>query len=171
MLQVKWLEVGRKILKMLDLWIQFGLSMAAFILLLVLHSFLVMCEISMVKFRYRKPSEEQLSDIKQLPGLAKLIDKSDQTGRVVRFSKTLCTVATGLLLVPLVKNFFFLFGEKTFPNSWLIVILAFVLAVSVHFFFAEIFPIKTSGSFFTTGNATFFFIVFAITIALSRERN
>ena len=140
MLQVKWLKVGRKILKMLDVWIHFGISMAAFILLLTLHSFLVMCEISMVKFRYRKPSEEQLSDIKQLPGLAKLIDKSDQTGRVVRFSKTLCTVATGLLLVPLVKNFFFLFGEKTFPNSWLLVLPVFVLAVSVHFFFAEIFP-------------------------------
>jgi hypothetical protein len=37
-------------------------------------------------------------------------------------------------------------------------------------FIAEIFPLKTSGSFFTTGNATYFFLILAITIALS-ERN
>ena len=61
--------------------------------MLVLHAFLVMCEISLVKFRYRKPSEEQLDELKNLLGVARLIDNSDQTGRVVRFSKTLCTVA------------------------------------------------------------------------------
>ena len=37
-------------------------------------------------------------------------------------------------------------------------------------FIAEIFPLKTSGSFFTTGNATYFFLILAITVALS-ERN
>ena len=35
---------------------------------------------------------------------------------------------------------------------------------------AEIFPVKSSGSFFTTGNATFIFLILAITIALSREQ-
>ena len=125
---------------MLEVWINFGFSIVAFFLMLMLHALLVMCEISLVKFRYRKPSEEQLSDIKQLPGLAKLIDNSDQTGRVVRFSKTLCTVATGLLLVPLVKDFLILFELKTFLESWMMVLPVFVVAVSVHFFFAEIFP-------------------------------
>ena len=121
-------------------WISFGLSLAAVGLMLVLHAFLVMCEISLVKFRYRKASEEQLDDLKQLPGLARLIDNSDQTGRVVRFSKTLCTVAVGLLLMPLVSDFFSLFRMEVAPDRWIVVLMSFVLAVSVHFFFAEIFP-------------------------------
>lgn len=37
-------------------------------------------------------------------------------------------------------------------------------------FIAEIFPFKSSGSFFTTGNATYFFLILALTVALS-ERN
>ena len=35
----------------------------------------------------------------------------------------------------------------------------------------EIFPIKSTGSFFTSGNATFIFLVLAFTIALGRKRN
>ena len=38
-------------------------------------------------------------------------------------------------------------------------------------FLAEIFPIRTTGSFFTTGNASFFFLVMAIIIALSKKEN
>ena len=36
-------------------------------------------------------------------------------------------------------------------------------------FFIEIFPIKTTGSFFTTGNATYFFFIMAVIIALYRR--
>ncbi len=35
----------------------------------------------------------------------------------------------------------------------------------------EIFPVKSTGSFFTTGNSTYFFIIFATVIALSRTDN
>jgi CBS domain containing-hemolysin-like protein len=125
---------------MSDAWISFLISFAAVGLMLVLHAFLVMCEISLVKFRYRKPSEEQVDDLKHLPGVARLIDNGDQTGRVVRFSKTLCTVAVGLLLMPLVSDFFSLFKLETAPDRWIVVLMSFTLAVSVHFFFAEIFP-------------------------------
>jgi CBS domain containing-hemolysin-like protein len=125
---------------MSEAWIRFGFSLASVGLMLVLHAFLVMCEISLVKFRYRKPSEEQLEGLKQLPGLARLIEHSDQTGRVVRFGKTLCTVAVGLLLTPLVSDLFSLFQLEAAPDRWIVVLVAFTLAVSVHFFFAEIFP-------------------------------
>jgi CBS domain containing-hemolysin-like protein len=121
-------------------WINFGFSLAAVGLMLVLHAYLVMCEISLVKFRYRKETEEQLNDLKRLPGMARLIENSDQTGRVVRFSKTLCTVAVGLLLMPLVSDIFSLFELEVAPERWIVVLVSFVLAVSVHFFFAEIFP-------------------------------
>ena len=33
---------------------------------------------------------------------------------------------------------------------------------------AEIFPLKSTGSFFTTGNSTYFFIIFAMVVSLSR---
>jgi O-antigen ligase len=36
-------------------------------------------------------------------------------------------------------------------------------------FLIEIFPIKSTGSFFTTSNATFLFLILAITVALSKE--
>ena len=36
-------------------------------------------------------------------------------------------------------------------------------------FFVEIFPIKTTGSFFTTGNATYIFFIMAVIIALYRK--
>ena len=38
-------------------------------------------------------------------------------------------------------------------------------------FFAEIFPLKTSGSFFTTGSATFIFFVMAIIVSLSKKHS
>jgi len=38
-------------------------------------------------------------------------------------------------------------------------------------FFAEIFPLKSTGSFFTTGNATYIFLILGILIALIRKNN
>ena len=38
-------------------------------------------------------------------------------------------------------------------------------------FFLEIFPIRTTGSFFTTGNATYIFLIMAITIALFQSND
>ena len=38
-------------------------------------------------------------------------------------------------------------------------------------FFAEIFPLKTSGSFFTTGSATFIFFIMAIIVSLSKKHS
>ena len=44
-----------------------------------------------------------------------------------------------------------------------------VITPFIFLFLAEIFPVRTTGSFFTTGNASFFFLVMAIIIALSRK--
>lgn len=41
----------------------------------------------------------------------------------------------------------------------------------IFLFLAEIFPIKSSGSFFTTGNAVFIFLVLSIIAALARQKN
>ncbi|TVP77004.1 MAG: HlyC/CorC family transporter [Puniceicoccaceae bacterium] len=121
-------------------WMSFFFSLASVGLMLLLHAFLVMCEISLVKFRYGKAKESQMEALMQLPGVARLMENGDQTGRVVRFSKTLCTVAVGLLLLPLVSDFFRLFDRDAVPDRWIVVLVSFVTAVSAHFFFAEIFP-------------------------------
>ncbi|MFQ3224827.1 MAG: CBS domain containing-hemolysin-like protein [Lentimonas sp.] len=121
-------------------WINFIVSLSAVALMLVLHAFLVMCEISLVKFRYGGVSVLALEQLKRRRGIARLIENGDQAGRSVRFGKTLCTVAVGLLLVPLVSDFFGLFESAQTPDRWLVVLLSFVCATSVHFLFAEIFP-------------------------------
>ena len=38
-------------------------------------------------------------------------------------------------------------------------------------FLVEVFPFKSTGSFFTTGNATFIFFILAVSIALSKKAN
>lgn len=123
-----------------EAFFNFGVSFSSVVFMLVLHAYLVMCEISLVKFRYGEADEDELNHLKQSKGIARLMENGDQTGRVVRFSKTLCTVAVGLLLMPLVSDFFALFEPEVAPSRWLVVLVSFTLAVSVHFFFAEIFP-------------------------------
>lgn len=115
-------------------------SLGAVALMLVLHAYLVMCEISLVTFRYGGVAESELERLKHRKGLERLMENGDQTGRVVRFGKTLCTVAVGLLLMPLVSDLFDLFDPALTPSRWLLVLLSFAGAVLAHFFFAEIFP-------------------------------
>jgi len=121
-------------------WISLIVSLSSVVILLVLHALLEMCEISLVKFRYGGVDDKELEGLKRHRGIAYLMENGDQTGRVVRFSKTLCTVAVGLLLMAVVSDFFGLFESGEMPDRWLVVLMSFLGAVSVHFFFAEIFP-------------------------------
>jgi len=119
-----------------------ALAAAAGLLFLALHALLVACEISLVKLRYGEVDEAAVNELKRKRAIARLIDKSAQTGRVVRFSKTLCTVALGLVLLPLIGDLLSL----VFPRSadpagrWLVALAAFFVAVVAHFFIAELFP-------------------------------
>jgi CBS domain containing-hemolysin-like protein len=121
-------------------WISFLVSLSGVVLLLVLHAYLVMCEISLVKFRYGSVEEPTIEELKRRRGLARLLDNGEKTGRVVRFSKTLCTVAVGLLLMSVVNEFFRALDSTAMPDQWLVVLLSFLCATFVHFLFAEIFP-------------------------------
>lgn len=107
---------------------------------LFLHACLVMCEIGLVRIRYGGINNESLILLKKRRRLAALIDSADLTGRVVRFSKTICTVGLGLLLVPLVRESFNLANYVNIPDQWLLILISFGLAVLTHFFIAEILP-------------------------------
>jgi len=65
--------------------------------------------------------------------------------------------------------FYISFFKKYFTNSKLKhnhIITPFMVL-----FLTEVFPIKSTGSFFTTTNATFIFLVIAVTVALARKEN
>lgn len=121
-------------------WTNFILSTMAVGIMLVLHGFVVICEISLMKLRYGEVEAEQLESLKSRRGIARLIVNSDQSGRVIRFSKTLCTVAIGLLLIPWVTDFLALINVVLEANHWSVIPVAFICAVSVHFIFGEILP-------------------------------
>jgi CBS domain containing-hemolysin-like protein len=121
-------------------WTSFLISSLAVVAMLVVHGFIVMCEISMMKLRYGEVEDAEFEALKSRKGIARLIINSDLSGRVIRFSKTLCTVAVGLLLIPWVNDFFILIELALEPSSWIVIVVAFTCAVSVHFIFAEILP-------------------------------
>ena len=56
------------------------------------------------------------------------------------------------------------FSKKSLQNNNIIIPFIFL-------FFTEIFPIKSTGSFFTTGNATYLFLILGILIGLSQKEN
>ena len=74
-------------------------------------------------------------------------------------------VITTFFLIVFYKTFFKIYLTK---KSWLKnnEIIPFIFL-----FIVEIFPIKSTGSFFTTGNATFLFLIIGILIALMQKDN
>lgn len=121
-------------------WIPFLIASLSVVTMVVLHGFIVMSEISLMKFRYGQVVAGDLAELKRTKGISILIDNSDLTGRVIRFSKTLCTVAFGLFLFPWAGSIFKLMVFAQVPDTWLVMLVAFVSAVSMHFIFAEILP-------------------------------
>ena len=77
----------------------------------------------------------------------------------------------GFILIVLIFSFilYHTFIKKYFSNTPLknnLVIIPFIFLL-----IAEIFPLKSTGSFFTTGNTTFIFILIAIAIGLAQKDN
>ena len=75
----------------------------------------------------------------------------------------------GFLLISIVffQTLYISFVRKYFSDSKLKE--NHIIVPFLFLFVTEIFPLKSTGSFFTTGNATYFFIIFALTIALTER--
>ena len=74
-----------------------------------------------------------------------------------------------ILSLILLRVFFLSFIRKYFLESNLknnIIVVPFIFT-----FFSELFPIKSTGSFFTTGNATYIFLIMPILIGIIRKEN
>jgi len=66
--------------------------------------------------------------------------------------------------------FFLIFNEAVLKKKYLETHLNYNYALPfVIIFMIEVFPLKTSGSFFTTGIASYFFLILAITISLNNR--
>ena len=70
-----------------------------------------------------------------------------------------CSIFSYIFYISIVKKFIL---NTDFQNNYLISPFAIM-------FLVEIFPLKTSGSFFTTGNATYLFFVMAVIVGLYRK--
>ena len=81
---------------------------------------------------------------------------------------------TGLMGFAILTICFFLIIYKTFYKKYFIKSVLNYNNVIIPFMFlflTEIFPIKSTGSFFTTGNATYIFLIMAILIGLYNQDN
>ncbi|MFO8027974.1 MAG: hemolysin family protein [Opitutales bacterium] len=121
-------------------WASFVISSLAVATMPVLHGLIVMCEISLMKLRYGEVDGDQLESLKRERGISRLIENSNLSGRVIRFGKTLCTVAVGLLLIPWLGDLFAIINLSLEPDRWLVILVAFTCAVTIHFIFGEILP-------------------------------
>lgn len=72
----------------------------------------------------------------------------------------LLIIFSNALYISLIKKYFF--SDLKFNN---------IIIPFMFLFLVEVFPIKSTGSFLTTSNATFIFLTLAITVALSRNRD
>ena len=81
---------------------------------------------------------------------------------------------TGLLGFIIILSVFSIALYKTFFNRYICATSAKenknIIPV-LFLFIAEIFPIKSTGSFFTTGNTTYIFLILSILLALTRKQN
>ncbi len=66
-----------------------------------------------------------------------------------------------IMFMTLIKKYFY--SSSSLKNNNIIIPFIFL-------FIAEIFPLKSTGSFFTTGNATYLFIIIGILVALTRKK-
>ena len=105
-----------------------------------LHAYLVMCEISLVKFRYASDQPAAIHDVKQIAGIARLMEHGDQVARVVRFGKVICLAIAILVWVPQGTDWLSYHLLPAGDHSAGLYFLTFMLAIMVYFYFAEIVP-------------------------------
>jgi CBS domain containing-hemolysin-like protein len=99
-----------------------------------------MCEISLVKFRYASDQQAAIHDVKQIAGIARLMEHGDQVARVVRFGKVICLAIVILVWVPQGTDWISYHLLPAGDYSAGLYFLTFMLAIMVYFYFAEIVP-------------------------------
>lgn len=100
----------------------------------------VAVEFSLVKLRYTRFGTGRMKEARQSKGVASLLDDMSSSVKLLRFGITVCTMAAGFLLIPVILELSTLeqFGGGQYVP--LVVGLGFALAVGLHFIFGELIP-------------------------------
>ncbi len=105
------------------------------------NALLVTCEFSLIKLRFSHFNQDALDQLKQNKSLGSLLDHADVTVKVVRLGIISCTIGYGILLFPIIENYFSnlaIFGfEIIDPIS---IAISFTAAVCLHYLVGELVP-------------------------------
>lgn len=118
-------------------WIFWGVGI---LLLLISSGALVGCEFALVKLRYDPLETNDLEELRAHPWIRRMIDRSALTARILRFSKTGCTIILGTLLVVFSWSIqLHWFPAGNFPTLLLVAVI-FGFALPVHYLLVELLP-------------------------------
>lgn len=109
-----------------------------FLLVLTLRGFLVLSEFSLVNLRYSEVNEATLADLRKHRGISRLLDNLSRAGEVIRLGRKLCSLATGVFLFMLFKNFT--------VSDWLALALAIALGVLAQVLISDLIPRFLAGN-------------------------
>ncbi|MCH6255160.1 hemolysin family protein [Puniceicoccaceae bacterium K14] len=106
----------------------------------VFNAVFVAVEFSLVKLRYTRFGTGRMKEARQSEGVAKLLDDMSSSVKLLRFGITVCTMAAGFLLIPVILA---ISSQESFGSgeysAWVVAV-GFVLAVGLHYIFGELVP-------------------------------
>lgn len=116
-------------------WVLGGLA------LLIFSGALVACEFALVKLRYDPVEADELEELRAHTLIRLIIDRSEHAARVIRFSKTGCTIGFGVLFaVVLWRMGYFEPARGAAPGPIFLILLALGLALLFHYVLVELLP-------------------------------
>ncbi len=123
------------------IYLELILQLISILGLLLFNALLVTCEFSLIKLRFSHFNQDALDQLKQNKSLGALLDHADVTVKVVRLGIISCTIGYGILLFPIIENYFSelaIFGfEIIDPIS---IAISFTAAVCLHYLVGELVP-------------------------------
>ncbi|MGF1484801.1 MAG: hemolysin family protein [Opitutales bacterium] len=141
-----------------------GLGLAIF---LFFDAVLVACETFLVRLRHATVDQSALSQARQHPSTARLLDRSHRVARTIRWGGILTTLTAGFLLYPFIEGL--LGGPLEFQQitAWPVIFaVALLTAFSMHVLFGEMVPraLALANSMRTLRSTSFFLTVFDLAV-------
>lgn len=113
-------------------WIEFAIWGSCALALLAANALFVAAEYALIRLRYSHFNDELLEKLKETPGIAPVIDRAENTVRLLRMGTTACPIGYGFL------GFYVL--TSTGVNGPLAGIVTFLVALSVFYVMGEMVP-------------------------------
>lgn len=118
-------------------WIFWGVGIIA---LIFCSGALVSCEFALVKLRYDPLEHRDLESLRLNKWLWRMIDRSDSTARILRFSRTGCTLGLGILFLGFFKDIQGAYSPTSDFSVIALAVVAFAVSLVFHYLFVELLP-------------------------------